>query len=188
MTTYTLPKVSEGLSPSEFTAKMTKNQSAFRDWFERFTWPDDETQLFFERFQNTGVHCKIIAADWCGDVVRNVPVILRLTEAAGIPTTLYIMEEHLSFIDQFLTMGGRSIPVVLFVNDQDDVIGRWGPRPTYIQEPMVAFKETNLDKNAPDYEDNLKAARQELMRRYGEGTDYQTLIVEEIQSLLKDLA
>lgn len=187
MSVDVLAKSGPGLSPKGFVDKMTKNQEAFQSWYDSFAWPDAATQSFFEQFRKPGLRCVIIAADWCGDVVRNVPVVFRLTEAANIPTEVLIMEEHLDVIDQFLTMGGRSIPVVLFLDEQGDLVGRWGPRPTYIQEPMVAFKAANTDKEAPDYQENLTAARQELMRRYGEGTGYQELIVSEMKALLEQL-
>ncbi|WAH36075.1 thioredoxin family protein [Alicyclobacillus dauci] len=178
-------KFGQGLSPQEFVDKMTKNQEQFQSWYNQFSWPDSSLRGFFEGAHTDNLRCTIIAADWCGDVVRNVPAIFRLMETANIPTEVLVMEEHLDVMDEFLTMGGRSIPVVLFVSAQGDVVGRWGPRPQYVQEPMVAFKSANTDKNAPDYEENLKAARQEIMRRYGEGTGYQKLIAEEIKEILE---
>lgn len=180
-------KLGIGLSAKEFIAKMTKNKDAFQNWYDGFLWSDNARQSFFENYQSSGLRCVIIAADWCGDVVRNVPVVLRLMEAASIPVEMLIMEENLDLIDQFLTMGGRSIPVILFVRDNGDVVGRFGPRPTYVQEPMVLFKQTYTDKNAPEYEDKLKETRQEVVRRYGEGNSYHKLIEEEIQAILSDV-
>jgi hypothetical protein len=94
------------------------------------------------------------------------------------------MEQNLETMDQFLTMGGRSIPVVIFADPDGAVLGRWGPRPAYIQEPMVRFKQENPDRDAPDYQEKLQAAREEVIRRYGEGTGYQALIVRELKALL----
>ncbi|EPZ43516.1 thioredoxin family protein [Alicyclobacillus acidoterrestris] len=180
-------KTGQGISPKAFVEGMTKNQEQFQDWYQKFAWPDETSRSFFENYNNSGLRCVVIAADWCGDVVRNVPVVFRLMEAAHIPTEVLIMEDHLETIDQFLTMGGRSIPVVLFVDEGGDVVGRWGPRPTYVQEPMVAFKAENPNRDAPDYQEKLQATRQEIMRRYGTDTAYQKLIVEEIADILKAL-
>jgi len=180
-------KFEQGLSPQQFIDTMTKNEEQFQSWHGLFVWPDEASKLFFEAFSREDLRCIILAADWCGDVIRNVPVVFQLTATANIPTKVLIMEQHLEVMDQFLTMGGRSIPVVLFINQKDEVVGRWGPRPTYIQEPMVAFKATNTDKDAPDYQANLTAARQELMRRYGDDTAYQTRIVGEIQTILANV-
>lgn len=179
-----------GLTPQQFIDGMTRNQNMFLDWYHRFAWKNAGDKSFFTDLtgrHDAGQHlrCVILMADWCGDVVRNVPVVLRAMEAAQVPVEILILEEHLDLMDEhFLVLGGRSIPVVLFVDASGSVIAKWGPRPAHIQEPMVAFKVMNPDKSAPDYADNLKAARAELMRRYGDGIDYQTDIIKELRTLL----
>lgn len=175
----------QGLTPSQFREAMTQNQEAFASWYDKFGWPDDETREFFESLTNRDdLRCMILAADWCGDVVRNVPVVLRVMETAGIPVKILIMEEHLDLMDQHLTMGGRSIPIVFVVDTGGVILAKWGPRPAYVQEPMVAFKQANPDREAPDYQANLAEARKEIMRRYGEDTGYQKLILQELRDLL----
>ncbi len=178
-------KWGQGLTPAQFREAMTKNQEAFASWYDKFEWPDDETREFLESLNNRDdLRCMILAADWCGDVVRNVPVVLHVMETAGIPTKILIMEEHLDLMDQHLTMGGRSIPVVFVVDTGGVILAKWGPRPEYVQEPMVAFKLANPDREAPDYQANLAEARKEIMRRYGEDTGYQKLILQELRGLL----
>lgn len=182
--------VGTGITPEQFISGMTRNQDKFLEWYNGFEWPTEEDKTYFEglraRAATGDIRCLILMADWCGDVVRNVPVVFRTIEAAQIPVDVLILEEHLDLMDEhFLTMGGRSIPIVLLVNAAADLVGQWGPRPTYVQEPMVLFKRNNTDKSAPDYEENLKAARAELMRRYGEGPGYQKDIIRELRSLLR---
>ncbi|CAM3379797.1 thioredoxin family protein [Marinicrinis lubricantis] len=177
--------IRKGLKLEQFMKQMTKNQEAFRDGYEKFAWPSDDDREFYDSLKfRDDLRCLILAADWCGDVVRNVPVVFKLMEAAEIETEVLIMEEHLEVMDQFLTMGGRSIPVVIFVDTGGYVLGQWGPRPAHVQEPMVRFKQNNPDRSAADYEDNLKQTREEIKKRYGEGTGYQALIVTEIRELL----
>lgn len=178
-------KLGKGISPQQFIAAMTKNQEAFQDWGNRFEWTKEDDREFFESINNRDdLRCVILAADWCGDVVRNVPVVFKALETTGMPVEVLIMEEHLDTMDEFLTFGGRSIPVVLIVDTGGAVLGQWGPRPAYIQEPMAAFKQANTDREAADYQDNLTATRQEIGRRYGEGTGYQQLIIDELRTLL----
>lgn len=180
-------KIGTGLSPEAFVSAMTRNQEALQAWRDRFSWPSIDDQAFFQSLQWQGVHCIIIAADWCGDVVRNAPVVFQLVEQAGIPTEVLILEDNLDVMDQFLTMGGRSIPVVLFLDPSGNVLGKWGPRPRHVQEVMEQFKATHHNPSEPGYDLDLKATRQELMRRYGEGTEYQTLIVREIRALIEQI-
>lgn len=178
-------KLGKGLKPQQFIESMTKNKEAFLDWQEKFTWENEEDQKFFQSLQfRDDLRCLILAADWCGDVVRNVPVVFRALAETEMPVEVLIMEEHLDVMDQFLTMGGRAIPVVIFTDTGGFVLGTWGPRPKHVQAVMNAFKAENPDRNAPDYEEKLKKVRAEMLKQYGEGTGYQTVIVKELRELL----
>ncbi|MDQ0115250.1 thioredoxin family protein [Paenibacillus harenae] len=179
-------KLGKGISPQQFIDGMTKNKEAFIDWHDKFEWTDESDRELFESMNNRDdLRVLILMADWCGDVVRNIPVVFQVLSISGIPTEVLIMEEHLDTMDQFLTMGGRSVPVVIFADTGGAVLGTWGPRPKYVQEPMVAFKQENQDREAADYQEKLAATRQEIGRRYGEGTGYQSLIVKELRALLE---
>ncbi|MFD0715278.1 thioredoxin family protein [Paenibacillus sp. GCM10027626] len=177
-------KLNGGISPQQFIDSLEKNKEAFLDWYNRFEWKEEDKAFFEALNKRSDLHCLILAAEWCGDVVRSVPVIFHVLAATGIPTEVLIMEEHLETMDQFLTMGGRSIPIVIFADKAGQVLGQWGPRTQYIQEPMVAFKQANLDREAADYQEKLASTRQEILRRYGEGTGYQHEVVSELRQLL----
>lgn len=178
-------KFGKGVKPEAFVAGMNKNQEQFQAWAQAFSWPSEEDREFFASFRfRDDLRCLILAAEWCGDVVRNVPVILNLLKETEIPTEILIMEEHLDVMDEFLTMGGRAIPVVIFADTGGHVLGTWGPRPKHVQEIMVAFKQQNPDRNAPDYEEKIKVAREQMLQRYGEGAGYQAVIVKEVRELL----
>jgi len=179
-------KLGKGISPQQFVDGMTKNKETFIGWMEQFSWPSDEDRELFESMNNRDdLRCLILMADWCGDVVRNVPAVFGALEVTGIPTEVLIMEENLDTMDQFLTMGGRSIPIVIFADTGGAVLGQWGPRPTRIQDPMVAFKRDNTDREAADYQDNLAIARAEIMKRYGDGPGYQAEVIKELRELLE---
>jgi hypothetical protein len=188
MSTHLLNRFDQGLTPQQFIENMTKNQDKFLAWYQTFSWDQPEDQQFFESFPRSNqLRCLILASDWCGDVVRNVPVVFQLMKAAGIPTKVLIMEEHLDVMDQFLTMGGRSIPVVLFLDTDGKVLGKWGPRPRHIQAIMEEFKAQYPDREAPDYEEKLAETRKRLVAAYGEDGTYQHSIVKEIRRLLETI-
>ncbi|MEK8132201.1 thioredoxin family protein [Paenibacillus filicis] len=178
-------KLNKGLSPEQFIQAMTKNQDKFNEWYDAFTWANDEDKEFFESLNNRDdLRCLILSADWCGDVIRNVPVVLRALEISGIPTELLIKEEHPDVMEQFLTLGGEAIPIVIFTDFSGFVLGQWGPRPAHVQAVMTKFKQENPDREATDYQDNIKVAREEMGRQYGEGTGYQAVIVKELRDLI----
>jgi len=180
--------IGTGLKPAVFIDGMQKNKDAFLDYYTSFAWPSEDDKQFFEALKNRDdLRCLILAAEWCGDVVRNVPVVFRVLENSGIPLEVLVIERHPEVMDQFLTMGGRAIPIVIFADTGGYVLGQWGPRPAHVQEAMVAFKTANPDREAPDYQERLQATRAEMGRRYGEGTGYQAAIVRELRALLSSI-
>ncbi|GAF10760.1 thioredoxin [Paenibacillus pini JCM 16418] len=155
-------KLDTGISPSQFMEGMQKNQEAFISGYEQFSWTNESDREFFESLKfRDDLRVMILAADWCGDVVRNVPVVFRALETADIPTEVLILEENFDVMDQFLTMGGRGVPIVIFLDTGGYVLGHWGPRPKHVQEVMVNFKKENPDREAPDYQDKMTEVRKD---------------------------
>lgn len=177
-------KLGTGLKPREFIEGMAKNKEKFLQWQDSFVWQEEDKQFFESLRHRDDLRCLILAAEWCGDVVRNVPVVLKVLEPTGIPVDILIMEEHPDVMEQFLTLGGKAIPVVIFVDAGGFVLGRWGPRPKHVQDIMVAFKQSSPDREAPDYQEKLAEVRKEMALRYGEGTGYQSVIVQELRDLI----
>ncbi|MNR24326.1 hypothetical protein D3C85_1413980 [compost metagenome] len=90
-------------------------------------------------------------------------------------------------MDNFLTMGGRSVPVVIFADTGGHVLGQWGPRPKHVQEVMIKFKQENPDREAPTYEENILQARKLMLEKYGEGNEVHAVIVSELRDLISGL-
>lgn len=76
------------------------------------------------------VYVIAIAEDWCGDVVRHVPVLQKLEETAPDLHVRYITRaQHKDVFARFLTNGGEAIPKFVFFNEQFVECGNWGPMP-----------------------------------------------------------
>ena len=76
------------------------------------------------------VHVIAIAEDWCGDVVRHVPVLQRMAEAGDKLKVRYISrQQHPDVFIRFLTNGGEAIPKFIFLSDRFVECGNWGPMP-----------------------------------------------------------
>lgn len=174
-----------GISPQQFMEGMEKNQEAFQTGYDQFSWSSEEDREFFESLNfRDDIRVLILAADWCGDVVRNIPVVFRALETAGWETEVLVMEQHLDVMDQFLTMGGRSVPVVIFADTGGYVLGQWGPRPAHVQKYMIEFKKDNSDREAPDYQEKMALVRQDMIQAYGEGKESSAVIISELRELI----
>ncbi len=94
----------------------------------------------------------VITEGWCGDAAQIVPVLNKMAESTPTATLRFLLrDENLDLMDQFLTDGGRSIPIVILVDSlTKNVIGRWGPRPAVIQEMVIANKKASASIGDPD--------------------------------------
>lgn len=85
----------------------------------------------------------VIAEDWCGDASNTVPIIAKLADAApGLELRVVLRDENPEVMDQYLTNGSRSIPIVVALDDDFTELGHWGPRPTELQAWVMANRGT----------------------------------------------
>ncbi len=82
-----------------------------------------------------------IAEDWCGDVVRHVPVLQAIVAAAPKIDIRYLYRnEHPEIFVRYLTNGGEAIPKFVFFNDDFVECANWGPMPAYCRELIARGK------------------------------------------------
>ncbi len=79
----------------------------------------------------------VISEGWCGDAAQSVPVVNKLTENSSLLEMKVIFrDEDERLINQYLTNGAKSIPVVLILDAENyKEIAHWGPRP----KPLLPF-------------------------------------------------
>ncbi|GAB5538521.1 MAG: thioredoxin family protein [Salibacteraceae bacterium] len=82
----------------------------------------------------------IITEGWCGDAAQIVPVAVKFFESIGVQVRCILRDEHTDLIDAHLTNGARSIPILVFLNKDFEVVKTWGPRPAPVQEMVMAYK------------------------------------------------
>jgi len=84
-----------------------------------------------------------LAEDWCGDAVNTLPIVARWVESVpGFDMRLLRRDEHPALMDQYLTNGARSIPLVIALDAAFRELGHWGPRPRELQEWVMANRAT----------------------------------------------
>jgi hypothetical protein len=98
----------------------------------------------------------VITEGWCGDAAQNLPVLNKIAATADhIDLKVVLRDENLALMDLFLTNGGRSIPKLIALDKDNNVIGSWGPRPTVATKMVADYKEKNgaLD---PEFKQDLQ--------------------------------
>ncbi|MFT4735976.1 MAG: hypothetical protein ACJAZM_001556 [Cyclobacteriaceae bacterium] len=83
----------------------------------------------------------IITETWCGDAANSIPVFHKMAALNdAIEIKILFRDENIAMMDRFLTNGGRSIPKVIAIDSNDEVIATWGPRPAAAQEIYTGWK------------------------------------------------
>ncbi len=100
--------------------------------------------------QNVKGHYRflVISEGWCGDAAQIVPVIDKIVSTAPdkFSLRLVLRDQNIPLIDAHLTDNGRAIPVVLVLNDENElVLPKWGPRPAILQSLRAQWKKEGLD-------------------------------------------
>lgn len=81
----------------------------------------------------------VIAEDWCGDASNTVPIIAKLADMSpDLELRVIMRDENPEVMNQYLTNGSRSIPVVIALDAGFKEIGHWGPRPSQLQAWVMA--------------------------------------------------
>jgi hypothetical protein len=109
----------------------------------------------------------VLAEDWCGDASNLVPIFARLAEASPhVDLRIVKRDEVPELMDQYVTDGSRSIPVVIVLDHDFVPVARWGPRPAELQELVIGEKRAGLRPSSEIYKD----ARRRYARDMGETT------------------
>jgi hypothetical protein len=85
----------------------------------------------------------VITEAWCGDAAQNIPLMAKLAETHPYINLRFVLrDENQDLMDEFLTNGGRAIPVLIALNQKNKVLYTWGPRPKAAQQMVEEFKKS----------------------------------------------
>lgn len=83
----------------------------------------------------------VIAEGWCGDAAQILPIIKLMADSSeNIEMKIVFRDENESLMQQFLTNGARSIPKLIVLDENLNVITHWGPRPEGAKNLIIDYK------------------------------------------------
>jgi len=86
----------------------------------------------------------LITEGWCGDAAQIAPVINKMSlESDKVNFKVVLRDENEDLMNQFLTNGSKSIPKLVVLNEKDEVISSWGPRPSVATTMVNDYKAAN---------------------------------------------
>jgi thiol-disulfide isomerase/thioredoxin len=83
----------------------------------------------------------VLTEGWCGDAAQTLPIISKIAdESEKIDLKIVLRDENEELMNEFLTNGGKSIPKLVALNKNNEVIDSWGPRPSVPTHMVADYK------------------------------------------------
>jgi glutaredoxin len=84
----------------------------------------------------------VISEPWCGDAAQTLPFLNKISQLSeNIDLKIVLRDENPELMDEFLTNGSRSIPVVIILDEAFNVLQTWGPRSRAATKLVADYKE-----------------------------------------------
>jgi hypothetical protein len=184
-------RLNEGMTYEQFVAAMTKNQDRLRA-SEQATTIDEADLAFFRRLP-APLDVLVLAEDWCGDVIANLPVLEKLAQETGkLRPHIFLRDQNDDLMSQFLKDGQfKSIPVFVPFDAGMRELGRFIERPADFntlraqrRQELYATHPELGDPAAPvdSLTDEQRTARQTLLAQLEA-----ELVPERVRMVVRDL-
>jgi selT/selW/selH-like putative selenoprotein len=130
----------QGLTYEAYKAQMTRNRERLEANEQTVQFVPDDLAYFAQLPQTLNV--LVLAEDWCGDVIANLPVLGRLADETGkLNLRVFLRDQNLDLMDQYLNRGEfRSIPLFAFFDQAFGELGHWIERPARISELQAQLR------------------------------------------------
>ncbi len=165
----------QGLTYAEYKAQMTRNQE--RLLANEAAVVLEPADLAFFRQLPAPFYVLVLAEDWCGDVINNLPVLGRMAEDSGkLDVRIFLRDQNLDIMNQYLKEGQfQSIPVFVVFDPNFRELGHWIERPASVSKLQAEMREQlfatdPILKNVPPdtpFGQYSEEARSRLMQAFG---------------------
>ena len=175
----------QGVSYETYMGQIKVNKARFEDFYNNFSVTAEDTAALKELVGKANGPAKmlVLGEDWCGDVIRGLPVLARIAEASGMQMTVFPRDENHDIMNEFLKNGQwMSIPVAVFYTKDHEYISHWIERPEIAEQEMEQI-EKDIRAENPDINDQ-DFGRERRARTASRARYWQDMTVTEIRDLL----
>jgi hypothetical protein len=148
--TMTKERFDKGLTYEAYKSGMSRNRERV-EANEQKVRLDPEAVRFFNGLPKP-VNVVVLAEDWCGDVIANLPVLGRLAkDASKLNVRIFYRDQNLDLMERWLNQGKyQSIPVFAFFDETFRELGHWIERPASVTE-LRAKKRREIYASDPSF-------------------------------------
>lgn len=155
-----------GMTEKDYIASMETNKESLEQILQQFKLYSEDA-AWLQSLKEKELKALVLTADWCTDAMVNLPIFMKISKEAEIETRYFIRDENLELMDQYLTNGtARSIPIIVFIDQEGREVTKWGPRAPEVQGFADEFRSSMPAKDDPAYEAAFKAMVTAMKERF----------------------
>ena len=178
-------RFTQGFDYPTYIGQIKVNKARFDGFYENFKVTPEDAEALKELTSRPNGPAKmlVLGEDWCGDVIRGLPVLARVCEAAGLEMSIFPRDENHDIMNEFLKNGEwMSIPVAVFYTADHQYICHWIERPASAERELAELEEV-IRAEKPDIDDQ-EFGRERRARTAARAEAWQQDSVTEIRELL----
>ena len=180
-------RYAQGMTYDQYMNTVKVNKARIEEYYSNVSLDAEQTARLKELASHDGgpARMMVIGEDWCGDVVRELPVLARVAEAAGLELRIFPRDENHDIMNEFLKEGlYMSIPVAVFYDQGHEYICHWIERSETANREQGEI-EAAIRSEQPEISDQ-DFGRQRRARTAARAGDWQKATVDELVGLLQD--
>lgn len=182
-------RFAQGMTYDEYMASVKVNKARIEEYYDSVRLDSEQTDALRALAGAEGgpARMMVIGEDWCGDVVRELPALARVAEAAGLELRIFPRDDNHDIMNEFLKEGKyMSIPVAVFYDQGHEYICHW------IERSQVANREqgeieAGIRAEQPDISDQ-DFGRQRRARTSARAGEWQQATIAELVEMLREHA
>lgn len=94
----------------------------------------------------------VITEAWCGDAAQSLPIIAKLSDLTDrIDLKIVFRDENMELMEQFQTNGANSIPKIIALQENCEVLGTWGPKPDRALSMLRAWQADDKGESKEEF-------------------------------------
>lgn len=182
-------RFAQGMTYDEYMGSVKVNKARIEEYYANVDLESAQAAALRELADADGgpARMMVIGEDWCGDVVRELPVLARVAEAAGLELRIFARDANHDIMNEFLKEGQyMSIPVAVFYDRGHEYICHWIERSQTANREQGEI-EAGIRAETPDISDQ-DFGRQRRARTAARAGDWQKATVAELVALLQENA
>ena len=181
-------RFADGMTWEQCRKHIKRNGEKFDYNYAETALTDEDVEAFRSLVARPDGPANVLALgeDWCPDVFRGLPVMVRIAEAAGMELRIFPRDDNLDIMDEFLNRGEhQSIPTFDFYTRDHRYIAHWVERPAKANAELGEIPKLFEGLDRENDQDEMRRRYNEFQRGPVWGS-WRQATVRELRELLQE--